>query len=552
MSARPSIEIGPQRVADWRILPMRTGCVLLELADLKQTLALYDALCHANLAGIRDIIPAARTVMIEFDPTLLSLDALARSLRTLRTTQTEQGVIERIEIPVRYDGEDLTAVADLLKMSREDVVRLHTGHDYLVAFTGFAPGFAYLAEGDPRLCVPRRQSPRTLVPAGSVGLAGDFSGVYPKASPGGWQLIGTTPLAMFDIERQPASLLQPGQRVRFFDMAKDGAYTVRAGNTEASFSKPTPAATAEAKKAVEIRATGLPVLFQDLGRQGLVSQGISRSGAADRESLKAANRLVGNTPDVAALEITLGGLSFAMRGQGVMAITGATVQTTITTVSGARIDVPHHQAFAVEDGDTVTLSIATAGMRAYLAVRGGFEVASVLTSCSTDTLAQIGPSPLKVGDVIGIAEALHGSLVAIAEEPAFAMPCPQQTVTLDIVLGPRTDWFTAASIESFLSQEWTASAQSSRVGIRLEGEALAREITGELPSEATLRGAIQVPASGQPVLFLVDHPLTGGYPVIGNVASHHLDLAGQVPVGARIRFNALMPFTPHLTSGNSQ
>jgi KipI family sensor histidine kinase inhibitor len=551
MSTRPAPETVPQSGGDWRILPMRTGCVLLELADLTQTLALYEALCHADLAGIREIIPAARTVMIEFDPAVLSLETLALALRGLDTAQTSDRAGECIQIPVQYDGEDLSAVAELLKMSREDVVRLHTGHDYLVAFTGFAPGFAYLAEGDPRLAVPRRQSPRTLVPAGSVGLAGAFSGVYPKASPGGWQLIGTTPLAMFDIERQPASLLQPGQRVRFFDMAKDRAYTIQAGANAASFSKHRPRTAKPSKNAVEILGVGLPVLFQDLGRQGLVSQGISRSGAADRESLAAANRLVGNVPDAATLEITLGGFSLGMRGQGVMAVTGARVQVTITTASGKRIQSPHHQAFAVEEGDIVTLSIASSGMRAYLAVRGGFDIAPVLGSCATDMLAQIGPEPLKGGDVIGIADAPAGSLIALGETPAFAMPRADETVTLDIVLGPRTGWFTQGSVDRFLKEEWTVSAQSSRVGIRLQGEALEREIAGELPSEATIRGAIQVPASGQPVLFLVDHPLTGGYPVIGNVASHHLDLAGQVPVGARIRFNALMPFTPHLMSGNS-
>lgn len=535
---------------NWRMLPMRDNCVLLELADLSEALALYDALVRENLPGISEVIPAARTVMVAFDPSVLSLDALGSVIGALDCSAGEAEGGEPVEIPVRYDGEDLGVVAGLLEMSSEEVVRLHTGRDYLVAFTGFAPGFAYLANGDPRLVVARRQSPRTLVPAGSVGLAGAFSGVYPKASPGGWQLIGTTPLAMFDIERRPASLLQPGQRVRFRDIAKDSAYVIRAGANEASFSKRAAAPVSGHKSAIEILGLGLPVLFQDLGRAGLAAQGISRSGAADRESLRAANRLVGNAPETAALEIMLGGFCLRMQGQGVMAVTGAEVKTTIMTAGGKRIDVAHHHAFAVEDGDTVSLSMATAGMRAYLALRGGFDVAPVLTSRSTDMLAQIGPEPLRVGEVIGILDAPAGAVIGPGEEPAFAMPHVDETVTLDIVLGPRTDWFTTQSVERFLEQEWTVSAQSSRVGIRLQGEALEREIAGELPSEATIRGAIQVPASGQPVLFLVDHPLTGGYPVIGNVAGHHLDLAGQVPVGTRIRFKAVSPFTPHLMSGH--
>ncbi|WP_377298119.1 5-oxoprolinase subunit PxpB [Rhizobium sp. SGZ-381] len=549
MSVCPALETSAESVGAWRILPMRHGAVLLELADLKQTLALYDALCRQNLAGIREIIPAARTVMIEFDPALLSLETLATTLRGLDTAETASQAGACIEIPVRYDGEDLSDVAEVLNMSPEEVVRRHTGHDYLVAFTGFAPGFAYLAEGDPRLVVPRRKSPRTLVPAGSVGLAGAFSGIYPKASPGGWQLIGTTPLALFDIDRQPAALLQPGQRVRFVDMAKDAAYAVQGDGRETSFSKRATAPGAQPGNAIEVLSVGLPVLFQDLGRAGLVAQGISRSGAADRESLKAANRLVGNPAETAALEITLGGFSFRMRGQGVMAVAGALVEITITTAAGGVIKAPHHAAVALEEGDSVTLSSATVGLRAYLALRGGFDIAPVLASRSTDMLAQIGPEPLKAGEVVAIANAPSGSPVALAETPAFVMPRAGEVVTLDIVFGPRTDWFTEASVTRFLSQEWAVSAQSSRVGIRLEGEALERKVTGELPSEATLRGAIQVPASGQPVLFLVDHPLTGGYPVIGNVAGHHLDLAGQIPPGARIRFRAAAPFAPHFLQG---
>lgn len=535
-----------------RILPMRADCVLVELADLDETLALYDALRRHDISGIREIIPAARTLMIEFDPSLVTTTMLKAVIVDLGGSAARPAEGPLVEIPVRYDGEDLTEVAALLSMSPEEVVRLHTGHDYLVAFTGFAPGFAYLAQGDQRLSVPRRQSPRTLVPAGSVGLAGAFSGIYPKASPGGWQLIGRTSLDMFDIAREPASLLQPGQRVRFRDVATDSAYSVQTEASGSSFSRRTSAEPAAGRSAIEIVSVGLPVLFQDLGRPGLVSQGIGRAGAADRTSFAAANRLVGNPDGTAALEITLGGLSVRMRGQGVMAITGAEAKVSVETADRAVIEAPHHRAFAVEDGDLVTLAIARSGMRSYLALRGGFDVASVLESRATDMLAQIGPEPLRAGEVIAISTAPIGSPVALCDEPAFAMPRADEIVRLDVVLGPRTDWFTPEAVEGFLAQDWTVSPQSSRVGIRLEGEALERRIVTELPSEATIRGAIQVPASGQPVLFLVDHPLTGGYPVVANIAARHLNLAGQIPVGTRIRFVATAPFSPQRIAGRQR
>jgi KipI family sensor histidine kinase inhibitor len=128
---------------------------------------------------------------------------------------------QAIEIPVHYDGPDLAAVARLTELSVAEVIAAHTGSDWRVAFCGFAPGFAYLSWGDPRLAVPRRQQPRTSVPSGSVALAGEFSAIYPRSSPGGWQLIGHTDMVVFDVAREPPALLQPGMTVRFVE-ASDG------------------------------------------------------------------------------------------------------------------------------------------------------------------------------------------------------------------------------------------------------------------------------------------------------------------------------------------
>jgi KipI family sensor histidine kinase inhibitor len=534
------------RDTSMRILPVRSDCILVELADLGEALALFDALKNIPVEGITEIIPAARTLLVSFDPYTTTEDALIEAITALAGGERKAASGALVEIPVRYDGEDLTEVAGILGMSVEDVIRLHGESDYVAAFTGFAPGFAYLSGGDPRLTVPRRKSPRTKVPAGAVGLAGEFSGIYPKTSPGGWQLIGTTPLAMFDIDRTPASLLQPGSRIKFRDMAKDAAYEIKASK-EPAVSKAVASTDADTAS-IEILSVGLPVLFQDLGRAGQAGQGISVSGATDRTNFKAANRIVGNPANTTALEITLGGLSFRMRGQGVMALTGATAPISITGAGGSKIPGPYHAAIALDDGDVVSLGAPEAGMRSYLSLRGGFDVAPVLSSTATDTLAQIGPAAPAVGDVINIPTAAASSLVTL-EEPTFPMPSATETVVLDVVMGPRTDWFTDAAVESFLSQEWSVTPQSSRVGIRLSGDALERSNHGELPSEATVRGALQVPASGQPVLFLADHPLTGGYPVIANVAGHHLDLAGQIPVGAKIRFNAVSRFAPRFIPG---
>ncbi|RMR44605.1 Allophanate hydrolase/urea amidolyase-related protein [Pseudomonas savastanoi pv. glycinea] len=167
----------------------------------------------------------------------------------------------------------------------------------------------------------------------------------------------------------------------------------------------------------------------------------------------------------------------------------------------------------------------------------------MLGSLFTDTLAQVGPAALAAGDRLGFRRRTGGAAVSTGEQPAFDMPRNDQVITLDVVMGPRSDWFTAEAQALLAQQTWLVTPQSNRIGIRLAGEqSLARAVSGELPSEGTTVGAIQVPPSGQPVLFLADHPLTGGYPVIGAVATYHLDKAGQIPVNARIRFNPLSAF----------
>lgn len=199
-----------------RLLPSGTTALLAELDDLEQVQGLYDALVDDPPAGVVDVVPAARTVLVVVDPAQTTLAVLGDALRATapRTGRREHG--ELVEVPVVYDGEDLADAAGLLGWDPAELVRRHTSAQWSVAFCGFAPGFGYLVSPDwPE--VPRRSSPRTKVPPGSVALAGAFSGVYPRESPGGWQLVGRTPLAVFDLSRDPAALLRPGVRVRFVE-----------------------------------------------------------------------------------------------------------------------------------------------------------------------------------------------------------------------------------------------------------------------------------------------------------------------------------------------
>jgi KipI family sensor histidine kinase inhibitor len=200
--------------------------VLVELGGLDDVLAFAFAVRGAVTSGtpgfteVVDIVPAATTVLVVVAEEV-EVAALRQGLETLPAPDPGEVAASDhvIEIPVRYDGPDLTDVSELTGLSVHDVIAAHTGTDWRVAFGGFAPGFAYLSWGDPRLAVPRRPEPRTSVPSGAVGLAGEFSAIYPRSSPGGWQLIGRTDVVVFDIARDPPALLQPGMAVRFVDVA---------------------------------------------------------------------------------------------------------------------------------------------------------------------------------------------------------------------------------------------------------------------------------------------------------------------------------------------
>lgn len=203
-----------------RVLPSGSTALLVELDDLEQVLALYAALQADRPSGVTEIVPAARTILLVIDRAATSLPEVEATVRRTTPRRDVRAAGELVEIPVTYGGEDLEDAARLLGCDSDELVRRHTCDEWTVGFCGFAPGFGYLTSPTWRFDVPRRTSPRTRVPAGAVALAGEFSGVYPRPSPGGWQLVGSTDVAVFDLSREPSALLRPGNRVRFVDAAR--------------------------------------------------------------------------------------------------------------------------------------------------------------------------------------------------------------------------------------------------------------------------------------------------------------------------------------------
>jgi len=200
-----------------RLAPCGDAALLVELDDLDQTLALYAELSRHRLPGVVDLVPAARTVLVRIDRSKVRLTDVAEVVASVRLQPGERPDAGRVEIEVSYDGEDLAEVGELTGLGERGVVEAHTGQEWTVAFAGFAPGFGYLVGTSDALHVPRRSTPRTRVPAGAVALAGEFTGVYPRESPGGWQLIGTCRRRMWDPDRTPPAVLAAGLRVRFVE-----------------------------------------------------------------------------------------------------------------------------------------------------------------------------------------------------------------------------------------------------------------------------------------------------------------------------------------------
>jgi biotin-dependent carboxylase-like uncharacterized protein len=280
---------------------------------------------------------------------------------------------------------------------------------------------------------------------------------------------------------------------------------------------------------LHILEPGVSTLIEDLGRPGLAAMGVGPSGAMDRGALTLANRLLGNDPGAAGLEILLGGLRLVADEPAWFAVTGAWGEV---TVDGERVEP--HTATVLEPGAALSFGPPAAGLRYYLAVRGGIEVTPVLGSRSRDVLAALGPEPVGAGQVLPVGGQPAAPIPPVDQVPVD--PPPIGAVELALRPGPRRRWFTDAAWRSLTEIPWVVSSRADRTGVRLDGPPLERLETAELPSEGMLRGAIQVSPDGAPTILGADHPVTGGYPVIGVVTEATIDRLAQARPGQPIRF----------------
>ncbi|WP_298460900.1 urea amidolyase family protein [uncultured Cellulomonas sp.] len=572
--------------------------LLVDCADGAEARHLHATLAARPLPGQGELLPGARTVLVHLTARAAAdrrlAGQLARALAELVVDPSGDAAPaapgDDVVLDTVYDGEDLPDVAALLGTTVAGVIGAHGDRLWTAAFVGFAPGFAYLEPDGAPFDVPRRASPRTAVPAGSVALAGPYSAVYPRSSPGGWQLVGRTDAVLWDLARPQPALLRAGTRVRFRPVrpavvlggrragARGGPEPVVGGPV---VGKPvvTPEHSADRgsehrhsadrhsadrhsadrdgpdrdgpdrggpDRALEVVHPGALSLVEDLGRPGHLDLGVGASGALDRRAAAAANRLVGNPRGAAVVETVLGGLRLRAHGAHVLAVTGAPAPLVVLTVDGApRTRPPVGAPFALHPGETLQVGDPPAGLRCYVAVRGGLGADRVLGSRSTDVLSGLGPPPLRAGDVVGVLPPPGDAVAAWPDPPDLA--CAGDgggVVDVQVALGPRADRLTAAGRQRLRAGTWTVSPRSNRVGLRLDGDPLRLGPGGELPSEGVVAGAVQVPPSGLPVVFLADHPVTGGYPVVAVVVDADLGRLAQLRPGERLRLVAPEPALP--------
>ncbi|MDQ2940824.1 MAG: 5-oxoprolinase subunit PxpB [Chloroflexota bacterium] len=509
------------------IQPFGEAALLVDVGDWRRAHALLASLDREPIVGVVDLVPGMETLLVELDPSA-SLEVAASELeRRLATLPGEAPSGREQVIPTCYGGElglDLDDVARLTGLTTDQVVASHTAAPLQVQLIGFAPGFAYIGDLPEALRVPRLETPRTRTPPGSVAVAGRQTGIYPAALPGGWRVIGRTPITLFDPHRDPPAYLAPGDLVRFQPILPT-ALEEYAGipadwpEREEPDSRPSDASGVQ----IEVLDGGLLTAVQDAtGRPGWRRYGVQAAGAADRSAALLANRLAGNPDSAAVLEVTLLGPSLRLSAPVHVGLAGADL--------GATLDGRALPPGGSASGRLISFGERRSGARAYLAIAGGIEVERVLGSPSTDMrsgFGGLGGRALRAGDRLDIGTA-SGASRAAAGRPA--------TGPIRVLPGPHLDRFAPGMLDRLCETTWTVAPEADRMGYRLDGPAVEHVGTAEVPSVGLPLGAVQVPPGGRPIIMLVDRPVTGGYPVIGCVPAADVCRVAQLLPGDPLRF----------------
>jgi KipI family sensor histidine kinase inhibitor len=519
-----------------------------DAAMLAKVRAFAAALAADRLEGVTEIVPSYGSVGVCYEPERVTTargelpwrvvaEWLERHLdgRGKAASRAARKARDHV-VPVVYGGEhgpDLDAVARQASLGAEEVVRLHAGATYHVAALGFSPGFPYLLGLPAALATPRRTTPRLRVPGGSVGIGGTQTGIYPRETPGGWQLIGRTGLELWDPGREEgAALFAAGDRVRFRPVddwvpapAAQVVADVQAG--------PGP------RGQIEVLKPGTLTTVQDLGRRGFASLGVGLGGALDPWAAAVANLAVGNAPEAPLLECTYVGPVLRFTADTVVAVAGAECAAVATG-----------RPVPVRAGETLDCSSLTRGARLYLAVAGGLRVPRVLGGSGTVVGARfggLGGRAMLAGDRLSIGDSGAPAAPGASWRLASPVPAPMRKETIEVRLVPGPDWARifrrhgpGGAERAVQERRFQLSAKSDRMGLRLSGEPFTMPGGGEEPrSRPVVPGTVQLPPDGLPIVLMAEGQTVGGYPQLGQVATADLPRLAQARPGAEIVFKVV-------------
>lgn len=483
--------------------------------------------------GFIETVPAYTTVTVYYQPELIIetiyspfvfVKEYVESLLTKGPVkEIQKGNI--IRVPVCYDDEfgyDLEFIAETNGLSKEEVIDLHQQKEYTVYMMGFLPGFAYMGSVDDTIATARKSTPRSLVEAGSVGIAGKQTGIYPLPSPGGWQIIGRTPYCLFDLKKNDPFLFKTGDTVQFYSISKEEYHKIKNAQD--------PTAVTEQEKdladAVMLKS-GVFSTIQDSGRFGFRAYGVPISGAMDELAYFISNALVGNTKNAAAIECTMGGLIIQFKKNAVVAITGEG----LAFINGQQIKL--YQPLSVHANDSLEIRYNNGGTRTYIAVRGGFAAVNIMNSKSVCSGGAIGRL-LKKEEGLNFGNSSAATSKRITDN--LELPVYATAANVRVITGEESNRMATGSIWQFYSQKFILSNRCDRMGYHLQADPLVLNNTTELLSTAVTKGTIQVTPGGQLIVLMSDCQTTGGYPRVAQVAAVDLHILAQLKPGDSINF----------------
>jgi KipI family sensor histidine kinase inhibitor len=501
------------------------GAILVEYPEASEEEANRRAVAAAQRLwarppeGFLGAVAGARTLLAVFEPRLLSRQRLEEGIRSGPGAGLEASR-RTLVIPTFYQadpetGPDLADLARNAGLSTAEFARRHAAGDYRVAFLGFAPGFPYLTGLAGELHAERLATPRLRVPAGSVGIGGAYTGIYPEAAPGGWRLIGRAPIRLFDARRDPPALLLPGDGVRFEPIDRT-EFERRSSILEESPTVRFPPASGKAL--FRVVSPGALTSVQGEPRYGWAIYGVPPGGAMDVEALSCGNRLLGNPSFVSALEMTLVGPELEVLSDAVIGFWGGSLEAMLNQ---RRIN--SGTAFGVRAGDRLQVGPVRGAARAYLCVAGGL---------AQDERPE-PPRRLVAGDTVlrSVGPERRG------DRSFAAAPAPAGSETpVRVLSGPQRERFEREGLTTFLGSPYRVSASSDRRGIRLEGPPIANRESPDIAPEGTPLGGIQVPRDGQPIILGPDRPVTGGYAKIATVIGADFSRVARALPGTVVRF----------------